>query len=55
MGKDEYGKRIEEIVETPVDIISTGPDREDSIILRNALPRVWPKPLSRGSIVIFEF
>lgn len=30
-----YLKRIEEIVETPVDIVSTGPDREETIILRH--------------------
>ncbi|MFA7097032.1 MAG: adenylosuccinate synthase [Gammaproteobacteria bacterium] len=30
-----YLKRIEEIVETPIDIISTGPDREETIILRH--------------------
>ena len=30
-----YLKRIEEIVGVPIDIISTGPDREETIILRN--------------------
>ncbi len=30
-----YLKRIEEIVGVPVDIISTGPDREETIVLRN--------------------
>ncbi len=30
-----YLKRIEEVVETPVDIVSTGPDREETIILRH--------------------
>lgn len=30
-----YLRRIEEIVGVPVDIISTGPDREETIILRN--------------------
>lgn len=30
-----YLKRIEEIVETPVDIISTGPDRIETIVLRH--------------------
>ena len=30
-----YLKRIEEIVETPIDIISTGPDRVETIILRH--------------------
>lgn len=31
----KYLKRLEEVLETPVDIISTGPDREQTIILRN--------------------
>ncbi len=30
-----YLKRIEEIVGTPIDIISTGPDRADTIVLRH--------------------
>ncbi|MFZ1569635.1 MAG: adenylosuccinate synthase [Thiolinea sp.] len=30
-----YLKRLEEVVQTPVDIISTGPDREQTIILRH--------------------
>ena len=30
-----YIKRIEEVIEAPVDIISTGPDREETIILNN--------------------
>ncbi|NOX92760.1 MAG: adenylosuccinate synthase [Gammaproteobacteria bacterium] len=30
-----YLKRIEEITETPIDIISTGPDRNETIILRH--------------------
>ncbi|MFZ5593815.1 MAG: adenylosuccinate synthase [Pseudomonadota bacterium] len=30
-----YLKRIEVIVETPIDIISTGPDRADTIVLRH--------------------
>ncbi len=30
-----YLKRIEEIVGVPIDIISTGPDREETIVLRN--------------------
>ncbi|MDF7670776.1 adenylosuccinate synthase [Orbaceae bacterium ESL0721] len=30
-----YIKRIEELTETPVDIISTGPDRSETIILRD--------------------
>jgi adenylosuccinate synthase len=28
-------RRIEEVVGTPVDIISTGPDRADTIVLRD--------------------
>ncbi len=32
-----YLKRIEEITETPIDIISTGPDRADTIVLRHPL------------------
>ena len=30
-----YIKRIEEVVGVPVDVISTGPDRADTIVLRN--------------------
>jgi adenylosuccinate synthase len=30
-----YLKRIEELVESPVDIISTGPDREETIVLKH--------------------
>ena len=30
-----YLKRLEQIVEVPVDIISTGPERDETIILRN--------------------
>jgi adenylosuccinate synthase len=30
-----YLKRLEEVVETPIDIISTGPDRDQTIILRD--------------------
>jgi len=30
-----YLQRIEEIVETPIDIISTGPDREETIVVRH--------------------
>lgn len=30
-----YLKRIEEVCETPIDVISTGPDREDTIVLRH--------------------
>ena len=32
-----YLRRIEEIVDVPVDMISTGPDRNQTIILRNPL------------------
>lgn len=32
-----YLKRIENIVETPIDIISTGPDRTETILLNNVL------------------
>ena len=30
-----YLNRLEELLETPIDIISTGPDREQTIVLRN--------------------
>ena len=30
-----YLKRIEEICEAPIDIISTGPDRAETIVLRH--------------------
>jgi len=30
-----YLRRIEEIVETPVDMISTGPDRSETIVVRD--------------------
>jgi adenylosuccinate synthase len=30
-----YIKKIEEVVGVPVDIISTGPDRADTIVLRD--------------------
>ena len=30
-----YIKRIEEIIECPIDIISTGPDRAETIVLRD--------------------
>jgi adenylosuccinate synthase len=30
-----YLKRIEELVETPIDIISTGPDRNETIVLKH--------------------
>ncbi len=32
-----YLKRIEEIIETPIDIISTGPDRVETILINNKL------------------
>ncbi|WP_111979902.1 adenylosuccinate synthase [Algibacillus agarilyticus] len=31
----DYIKRLEEICETPIDIVSTGPDRVETIVLRN--------------------
>ncbi len=31
----DYLKRIEEITETPIHIVSTGPDREETIVLKN--------------------
>ncbi|WP_020393996.1 adenylosuccinate synthase [Thiolinea disciformis] len=31
----DYLKRLEAVIETPIDIISTGPDREQTIILRH--------------------
>ena len=30
-----YLKRIEEVCDIPIDMISTGPDREDTIVLRH--------------------
>lgn len=30
-----YIKRLEVLIEAPVDIISTGPDRKETIVLRN--------------------
>ena len=30
-----YIKKIEEVVGTPIDIISTGPDRKETIVLRH--------------------
>jgi len=30
-----YIKRLEELVEAPIDIISTGPDRNETIVLRH--------------------
>ena len=34
-GAQAYLRRIEELTETPVDVISTGPDRADTIVLRH--------------------
>jgi adenylosuccinate synthase len=31
----DYIKRIEELTEVPIDIISTGPDRSETMILRD--------------------
>ncbi|MDX1345890.1 MAG: adenylosuccinate synthetase, partial [Sedimenticolaceae bacterium] len=31
----DYLRKVEELCETPIDIISTGPDREETIILRH--------------------
>ena len=41
---------------TPSILASTtaDPGVEDNIILLSAFPKVWPKPLSRGSSIIFE-
>jgi adenylosuccinate synthase len=30
-----YLRKVEELCETPIDIISTGPDREETIVLRH--------------------
>jgi adenylosuccinate synthase len=30
-----YLARIEELTETPIDIVSVGPDRDQTIVLRN--------------------
>jgi adenylosuccinate synthase len=30
-----YLKRIEEISQTPIDMVSTGPDRDETILLRH--------------------
>jgi len=35
VGAKAYLRRIEEITETPIDIISTGPDRNETMILRH--------------------
>jgi len=34
-GARHYLRKIEELCETPIDIISTGPDREETIVLRH--------------------
>jgi len=31
----DYLRRVEDLCETPVDIVSTGPDREETIVLRH--------------------
>jgi adenylosuccinate synthase len=31
----QYLKRIEDLVDTPVDVISTGPDRSETIVKRH--------------------
>ena len=33
--EDSKSKRIEKLVETPIDIISVGPGRDETIVLRN--------------------
>jgi len=30
-----YLKRIEELIETPIDIVSVGPGREETIVIKN--------------------
>lgn len=30
-----YLRRLEELIDTPIDLISTGPDRADTIVLRD--------------------
>jgi adenylosuccinate synthase len=30
-----YLKRVEELVQTPIDMVSTGPDRDETILLRH--------------------
>ena len=30
-----YLKKVEEVCETPIDIVSTGPDREETVVLRH--------------------
>jgi adenylosuccinate synthase len=36
-GARSYVKRIEELVECPVDIISTGPHRDETIVVREVI------------------
>ena len=43
----DYLKRIEAICGVPVDMISTGPDREETIVLRH--PFSYPTNLLGGS------
>jgi len=31
----DYLKKIEEVVETPIDMISTGPERDETIMIRH--------------------
>jgi adenylosuccinate synthase len=31
----DYLRRIEDLCETPIDIVSTGPDREETVVLRH--------------------
>ena len=31
----DYLERLQEICDTPIDMISTGPDRDDTIVLRH--------------------
>jgi adenylosuccinate synthase len=35
MNARNYLRRIEETCEVPIDLISTGPDREETIVLRH--------------------
>ena len=46
----EYSWEIPSIVTSVI----AAPGIEERRILLNALPSVWPKPLSRGSKVIFD-
>jgi adenylosuccinate synthase len=31
----DYLRRVEDLCETPIDIVSTGPDREETVVLRH--------------------